>query len=660
VLFPFALIAGIVAFTVAPAEPSGWATWMLLLGAMLGVRLSRRNFVATHVAVLAMASLAGFGLPQLHSTMYGTSMLKGTAYGSYEARVDGIHSDDGEDARVILSDLRPGADADSLTIRRARVLIPTAEKPAVGATISVRLRLYEVPGPITPYGYDSQFHSHFAGIGAFGSAIGPVTVVSPGARWLPSRLMSEVRQGVGSRIDAALEGVPDAIARALIIGDQGQITEQTRSVMANAGLAHVLAISGLHLTLVAGGVFTAMRYGLAASHAMSLRLDIKRLAAMGGILVALFYLSISGGSVSAVRATIMLVLVFGAVLFARRALTMRNVAIAAILVIVSDPVTVFRPSFQLSFAAVVALVGVYEWYRPNADRAGERERGAVAAILRFLGGLALTSVIAGLATGLFAAFHFQQMAPLGVVGNVLAMPILAFIVLPLAFVSVAVMPFGFEWPFLQVMGWGIEAITRIAETVSSMSGDWTSTAMLHPGVLVIGLVALAWLAFFESRVRFAGSVVAVPLIMVLGPVPLPDVMVADTTQSLAVGFGTTYELIDGRDGSFAVRAWEQATGREIIDADRDDACDAYACFVRPVTGYALSNVEAMPAFAEDCWLADLVVTRLPAPAYCKQRTQVIDAADFGAGGVHWAYWTGQGFRLQPAINDPGRVWRSGR
>ncbi len=157
------------------------------------------------------------------------------------------------------------------------------------------------------------------------------------------------------------------------MGDQSLISDETRDVMAASGLAHVYSISGLHLSLVAGGVFFLLRFGLASMSGWTQALPVKKIAAVGGILAACFYLLLAGGfaNVPALRSTIMLGLIFGAILAGRRALTMRNVAIAALAIIVIDPASVFRASFQLSFAAVAALIGVYELPRkPRGARAG--------------------------------------------------------------------------------------------------------------------------------------------------------------------------------------------------------------------------------------------------------------------------------------------------
>jgi competence protein ComEC len=511
---------------------------------------------------------------------------------------------------------------------------------------------------VVPGGFDSQFHAYFDGVGAWGSVLGEMMHLEGSAGSTLDRFVSDLRQEIGRRIDSALDQPASGIARALTIGDQSRVEEGTRTNMQAAGLAHVLAISGLHLTLVAGGVFAALRIGLALSYSLSQRIPVKKIAAVGGTIAALIYLVLSGASVSATRATIMLVLIFGAVIAGRRALTMRNVAIAAILVIAIDPASVFRASFQLSFAAVVALIGTYELLRGRQISADD-EITALRRLGRWIGGMAVTSLVAGGATALFAAYHFQQVAPLGVIGNILALPVVGFVVLPAALLGVLAMPFGFEAPFLTAMGFGLDAIFSIARLVAGWSAGIDGSPLIAPMGLIIACAALGWFAFFPKRWRLAGPLAALPLIVMIGLDRAPDVMIADTTQAVAVRDSNELGLIAGRRNSFAVSVWTEQVQEEIASDQPGRICDNTACVLTSDLGFTVSLVDDASAFAEDCRWADLVVARLSAPAACRQMTQVVDASDLATGGVHWLAWNAerQIFDIQPAITDPDRPWR---
>ncbi len=652
ILQPFALILGILMYRSTTFEPAYLAIIGVSTAVLIALYVWRASPVLFPLFALVSGVCFGFSLLPIHGKMFGTEMVYGAIYGEFSARVDAIHSNDSKRARLILSNLVPSDRTRFPEIRRARIIIPSEQLPKVGDLVQANLRLYRVPGPITPGGFDSQFHAYFDGIGAFGSATSELIVSSPSHMMSFTRVIQDVRDFVGSRIDLSLPPPVSGIARALIVGDQGQVDGEIRANLAAAGLAHVLAISGLHLSLVAGGVFAVIRLLLASSYFLGQKFAVKKIAAIGGMAAAIFYLGLSGASVSAIRATLMLVLVFGAVIAGRRALTMRNVAIAALFVIVMDPASIFRPSFQLSFAAVVALVGAYEGYRPT--KIGPN--GRLQKILNFAGGIALTSLIAGAATALFAAYHFQQVAPFGVLGNMVAIPLVSFVVLPFALLGVLLIPFGIEPFAFGVMGWGIETIIHVANAVAALSADVFAAPILGAQALLIGLAGLAWFAFFPTANRFVGIGLAAICLPLWGTMPVPDMLVADTTQALALRDTENLELVAGRQGSFAVRVWAETYMQPIVSLIDEAPCDGAGCFFTN-ENFSLALIKTRDAFEEDCALAQLVVTRINAPKFCKTQTQVIDKTDLEIHGVHWAKWMGDKFWIRPAITDIYRPWR---
>ena len=659
VLLPFAIIFGIVASLVADAPPEPWALVVVAIGLAFGLWLVRRTLVPMRALLLLAAFWTGFSLLALHGALFGTKMLYGSVYGTYQARVDGVVAVTPSGRRIVVSEITPLPPAKPVKFRRARILVKSAPPLAPGDIIEGRIRFYAVPGPALPNGYDSEFHSYFDGVGAYGDATRAVSVVAAGSPAAPDRLIDNIRQSIGARIAASLADPAQGIARALITGDQTGVTDASRQVMATAGLAHVLSISGLHLTMVAGGVFFILRLGLALIIPLGRFVSVKKLAAIGGIIASLGYYAISGGDIAALRSTVMIILVFGAILVGRRALTMRNVAVAGLATVLTDPANVFRPSFQLSFAAVIGLVGIYEILR----RGDARERGPVGHVLAHLGGIALTSLIAGAATTLFSIYHFQQTSPLGIVGNLLALPLVGFIMMPMSGLAVLAMPFGFERPFLWLVGWSIDRMLDVAALVSGWSQGLNASPLLTPLALFIGLVALAWFAFFTNRWRLLGPALAVPAVVLFALDHPPDVLISDTTQALAMRGSDGLHLVAGRPASFVVDVWSQTYKQPITPAlPGTTACDSVGCISRSPLGFTLAVSRADAAFAEDCRHADLVVTHVRAPDYCGGSTTVIDATKLAKGGVHWLRWdqaTGR-FEVRPAIVDLNRPWRAGR
>lgn len=653
ILMPFALVGGILLYRAARFEPSPVA--LGLIGVLLFSSLwIWRHSVGVFPFLVALCGVwAGAILLPMHGALFGSEMVYGAVYGTYRAEVERIHSDDGTDARIVISHLEPVGDSMSAPLRKARIVVPSSLHVRIGDRIEARLRLYKVPGPVVPGGFDSQFHAYFDGIGAFGTVLGNVQVVRNPARSGLGSMLQQLREGIGWRIDMGLGQPASGIARALIIGDQSRVEPQVRKDLAAAGLAHVLAISGLHLSLVAGGVFAAVRMLLALSFTLSRHVDPRKVAAVAGMAAALGYLALSGASVSASRATIMLVLVFGAVLAGRKALTMRNVAIAGLVLIIFSPAAIFRPGFELSFAAVIALVGVYEGYRaPVLSASGHAVR-----LVRWIGGIMLTSLIAGAATALFAAYHFQQVAPFGVFGNMVAIPLVALVVLPAGALGLLVMPLGMEGAFLSTMGWGIDRIIEVSRLVAAMGEGVVQAPLLGPIALVLGFAGLAAFAFFPTRLRYGAVAMVALLVPLFGTMPPPDILVADSTQAVAIRMGGVLRLVKGRVASFAVRAW-QDNYLEPIAGDSQDgrACDVEGCLYSSGRYLVAIPAEAS-ALLEDCHAADLVIARFVVSERCRAVTRVIDRNDLLTGGVHWARWNGSEFVIRPAISDPFRPWR---
>ncbi|MDO8360889.1 MAG: ComEC/Rec2 family competence protein, partial [Devosia sp.] len=328
VLLPFATIAGLIVSVDLPSEPQPIALGIGAGALALATILSLRSLTRLRIIALIAAFWAGLCLLPIHGALFGTEMLARPAYDQYQARVDEILSETPTEKRVVLSSITPADTGRAVPVRRARVLIKAGPDLSPGDVIAGPFRFSPVPGPVFPGGFDTQFHAYFDGIGAYGNSTRPPVLVTSGSETAPEHIVDAIRRGISARIDAELPQPSAGVARAIINGDQSAVTDAARDTMATAGIAHVLSVSGLHLTIVAGGVFWVLRLLLSASDGLARRLSVKRVAAVGGMAAALFYFAISGGNVAAFRSTLMILLVFGAVLFGRRALTMRNVAIA--------------------------------------------------------------------------------------------------------------------------------------------------------------------------------------------------------------------------------------------------------------------------------------------------------------------------------------------
>ena len=335
--------------------------------------------------------------------------------------------------------------------------------PPVGTFIEVKARLNPPLRPLRPGGYDFSRDLYFQRIGATGFVHrrDQDRSIRPRRRalWLRYATFIEgIRDAIDRRIRAAVPGDAGSIASALITGKRDAISAPVNDAMYISSLAHVLSISGYHMAVVAGVVFFVVRGLLALSPALAMRHAIKKWAALAALIAAFFYLLLSGAEVATQRAFIMTAIVLVGVMVDRAALTLRNLALAALGVMLFAPEAVVHPSFQMSFAATLALIAAYERGLPWSVAGADTSLGARVALWggREIVALILASLVAGLATTPYAAYHFHRLAPYGVLANLLAMPIVSAWVMPAGLLALVALPFGFDAPLWKLMGLGID------------------------------------------------------------------------------------------------------------------------------------------------------------------------------------------------------------
>ncbi|WMS41191.1 ComEC/Rec2 family competence protein [Acuticoccus sp. MNP-M23] len=607
---------------------------------LFGVRLAAGRLPLTAplapLALALAAIAAGATSLAVQNSRVGTPMLMRTTSANLTGIIRAVDRME-KRQRIVLA--LTGADLRAPWPKAVRLVVRGADPLAVGMTVSAGARLFPLRGPAMPGGYDPARRLYFDGIGATGFTYGKPTLLAPPEDGLFNRIAA-VRDTIASRIMAA--DVPGAaFAVALLVGERGFMTDDNVEALRASGLGHVLAISGLHMALVAGSVFAAVRLGLALVPGLALRFPIRKWAAVAGLLAATIYLALSGGAVPTVRAYIMLLLALLAVIADRPALTMRAVAIAATLLIAVDPISALEPGFQMSFTAVVALVGAYEWWRSRGRR---RSRVWSQPVLAFMLGLAATSLIAGLATLPAGVFHFHRMAPLGLVANLAAMPLLSLIAMPAGVVTLVAMPLGLEHLPLVVMGHTLDAIAMIAQTVARWSGDRGAVGALPAPAAVLMIGGLLWLAVLTAPWRLLGTAAIAAGLMVAAAGQPATLFVADDGRSIAVrGDGGTMAL-GPKTSSFAGEMMLRANADSRSPKAAVDAlCDGTGCTLRFAGG--LVAVPRSPLAAmEDCRRAAVVVSR-DRLTHCPAAL-VIDRRRLAREGSLAAWKTGAGWTVR--------------
>ena len=405
--------------------------------------------------------------------------------------------------------------------------------------------------------------------------------------WLrTAAFVDALRETINQRIHAVLPGDRGSIASALITGKRNAISDSVSNAFYISSLAHVLAISGFHMAVVAGIAFFFIRAGLALMPALANRRPIKKWAAAAALVAAACYLVLSGASVSTQRAFIMVTIVLIGVMLDRAALTFRTLTVAAFGVLLLSPQAVVHPSFQMSFAAALALIAAYQYGLPwHAD--ADTSLGARAALwgTREIAALILASIVAGLATTPYAAYHFHRVAPYGVLANLLAMPVVSAWVMPMGILGVLTLPLGFDAPFWQLMGQGIDWMIAVALWVTSLPGAVGHMRAFGTGPLLLGTAGLLLICLLRTPLRWSGAVLALIASLWALAVPRPDVLVAADGRAVAIrgADGRLTFLSSGRD-SFVIKDWLAADGdgRDPKDKSLHDgvACDAIGCIGR--------------------------------------------------------------------------------
>ena len=409
-------------------------------------------------------------------------------------------------------------------------------------------------------------------MGAVGIATRDVRVIAPlddgrlravndlwAATW---REISAIRVGIAQRILAVLPGDTGTIAVALIAGDQYGISEATMADMRDTGLAHLLSISGLHILLVTTILFGGFRLLFATAGRIALYYPIKKWAAGIALIGAGFYVLLAGAPVPTLRSFIMAGIFLLGIMLDRDAISMRTVAIAAVVVLLIGPEGLTGASLQMSFAAVIALIALYEVIKER-QALRERDRSLFGRALRYLALTVLASLVASLATAPFALYHFNRPAIYGVAANLAAVPLTSVWVMPWAVAAVMLMPFGLESWALIPMGWGIDGIRIIADTVAG----WPGAAQPLPAMPLMGLLTVVagglWLCLWRRRWRLLG--VPLMLLGLLGAlfVRQPDVLVSEEGDLMAVQDGSGgYALSSLTRAGFERDIWLRRAGLE--------------------------------------------------------------------------------------------------
>jgi competence protein ComEC len=656
-LVPWLAIAfgcGIAIYFAIDREPAPWAAGLLLAAAVVATVLARHRPLAFPLALGAAALAAGLATATVKRAIIALPVLVAPIWnveiaGFVESREERERAD-----RIVVRVERMAGPRVGEALERVRVSVRKGTAPAVGAFVELKARLSPPLEPLRPGGYDFAREMYFNRIGASGFVLGRIRVAetphAPSIRLRYAMVLDGMREAIDQRIRAVLPGDKGAIASAVITGKRDAISPPVNEAMYVSGLAHVLSISGYHMAVVAGIIFFALRAVFALLPAFSNRHPIKKWAALAALGAAAFYLVLSGAEVATQRSFIMIAIVLIGIMVDRPTLTFRTLTVAAFIVLLLAPEAIVHPSFQMSFAATLALVAGYQHGLPWMSGGGRTRLAAKIALWggREIAGLLLVSLLAGTATIPFIAYHFHRISPYGVIANLIAMPAVSVWVMPAGIFGVMSMPLGLDGFWWGLMGHGIDWMISIAQWVTSFPGALGRVAAFGTGPLLLCSAGLVVLCLLKTPLRLIGAFLIGGAVVLMVRTPQPDVMIAADGSAVAVrGEGGRLAMVKSGSDVFAWREWlaADADARNPKDPTLGEGirCDGQGCVARLRDGAFVAIPKTMAAFEEDCRRAVLVVTGRDAPPGCG--TIVIDRQVWRRSGAITLQRRGDGFEM---------------
>src|SRR6202790_5667946 len=623
---PIAFGTGIAFYFTADREPVLSVTAVTAAGLCLAAMLLRRQKLFP-IAVMIAATAAGFAAATWKTAWVAHGVLARPVYsvslsGFVETRDIRERTD-----RFVLRVISMESPRAVPKLERVRLSVRKGTAPEDGSFVELKARLQPPLAPLRPGSYDFARDMLFQGIGASGFGTGAIETLEPpvsgGLSLRYAAFMQDLRDAIDARIRTALDGDKRAIATALLTGRRDAISTPVNDAMFISGLGHVLSISGYHMAVVAGVVFFAVRALLALIPALTTGFPIKKWAAAAALAAAAFYLLLSGAEVATQRSFFMTAVVLIAVMVDRRAVTFRTLAVAAMIVLTLAPEALVHPSFQMSFAATLGLVALVQIGMPHLFAAPDHSATARMALWggREIATLALASLVAGLATTPYAAFHFHRVTPYGVLANLAAMPVVSVLVMPAGLLGLVAMPFGFDGVFWRIMGLGIDWMIVVTQWVAALPGAIGRMAAFGIGPLIAASLGIILLGLLRTPLRWSGAAVLLASIIWAVSVPRPDILISADGHNVGVrGRDGQLHLMRTAKDAFLLKEWlaADADPRLPTDASLGEgvSCDEAGCVTELAGGGLVALALRAEALGDDCERAALVVTARQAPPSC--------------------------------------------
>ncbi|HEY0052579.1 MAG TPA: ComEC/Rec2 family competence protein, partial [Caulobacteraceae bacterium] len=542
-------------------EPAAWPAWIAaVLATAAAILLSRRNFTgAARAVALVLCLVLGFAVTKARADrVAGPIALAGMRPTMVEGWVLDVDSPGANGPRVLLATTRIDGLAPEVTPVRMRLTVK-GEAPAPGIAIRAFALVNPPPQPASPGAFDFARGAWFEGVGAVAFALSPAReayLQRPPWRLQMVMRLNAMRYGLAQRVRGAMGGgEAGAVGAAMVTGHEAWITPETTQAMRDSGLAHILSISGLHMAIVGGFAFFAVRLGVAAFPWLALRVPGKKVAAVAGAVAVGVYLLASGAPAPAERSAIVAWAAFAAILLDRRALSMNALALAALVVLLRRPESVVQAGFQMSFAATAGLVALAEvWPARSKEINAPWPIVAVQRLAWWAGVAIMVSLVAGLATGPFAMQHFNRVAMYGLGANIAVEPISSLLMMPALALGAMLTPLGLGEPFLILARWGVEAMLAIGRFFGELPGAVRVVASAPAAALPVSFLGVLFLCLWRGPLRWLGLPFAAAVLLWPRPIP-PDIWIGAEGNNAALRAGEQAIIVRPEVRQFATDLW---------------------------------------------------------------------------------------------------------
>ena len=612
----------------------------LIIAALLQEKGSLRRVLMITMAILI---LAGFLLIAWRADSVAQSQLERPWTGRLYARVDRADLKAALDKEYLYLDTDGRQDLPR-HIRVSRALDSDQLPVQSGDVVIIRARLMPPPPPAVPGSYDFAQRAFFDEIGATGSVLGKVRVVRNGPRTGNSQFL---QKPLAQFIQTRMTGDAGAIAATLASGDQGGISATADEWMRGSGMAHLLSISGLHVTAFVGAVYIILVRVLAIFPFFALRISIPIVAASGGAVAALFYTWLTGSEVPTIRSCIAALMVLLALATGRDPLSMRLLAIGALVVIVFWPEAVMGPSFQLSFAAVAAIIALHDSQPMRAMRARANEAKWPMQMAYGALGLFLTGLLVEATLSPIALYHFQKTGLLGAAANMIAIPLTTFVIMPLIALGLTLDWTGLAAPIWWCAQWALEGLLKVAEIAATAPGSQFVVPAFASWGFALYAIGLCFIFLLTTRARWLGLFPILGGVAVMMSSATPNVLVDSSGRHLAIrdADGQTYFLRAGQ-GDFVQDMMREQMGLpadfQPIARHKGSSCNQHACIIKVSDSSTGRSIRVLvtrdgtyfdyPSLIAACNAVDVVVSERALPQACAPKWLKADKTYLRANG----------------------------